>query len=43
VTSRFLYVDPSKWTMALFLPTEKFANANKLDVFADSNKIIYGR
>lgn len=43
VTSQFLYVDPSKWTMALFLPTEKFANANKIDVFADSNKIIYGR
>lgn len=43
VTSKFLYVDPSKWTMALFLPTEKFANANKLDVFADSRKIIYGK
>jgi hypothetical protein len=42
VTSRFLYVDPSKWTMALFLPTEKFAKAKKLDVFADSRKIIYG-
>jgi len=43
VTSQFLYVDPSKWTMALFLPTEKFAKANKLDVFAESNKIIQGR
>jgi hypothetical protein len=42
VTSRFLYVDPTKWTMALFLPTEKFAKANKVDVFADSRKIIYG-
>jgi hypothetical protein len=43
VTSQFLYVDPSKWTMALFLPTEKFAKANKLDVFTESNKIIQGR
>lgn len=43
VRSKFLYVDPSKWTMALFLPTEKFVNANKLEVFAESSKIIYGR
>lgn len=43
VTSRFLYVDPTKWTMALFMPTEKFAKAKKLEVFEDSRKIIYGK
>ncbi len=43
VTSRFLYVDPSKWNMALFLPTEKFAKAKKLEVFEDSRRLIYGK
>lgn len=43
VTSKFLYVDPNKWASALFLPTEKFAKAQKVDVFADSRAIIYGR
>ncbi len=43
VTSRFLYVDPTKWTMALFMPTEQFAKAKKLNVFEDSRRIIYGK
>lgn len=38
--SRFLYVYPSEWDIALFLPTERFQGASKSTVFADSRKII---
>jgi hypothetical protein len=36
--SRFLYVYPSEWDIALFLPLERFQGASKTKVFADSRK-----
>lgn len=36
--SRFLYVYPSEWDIAIFLPTERFQGARKTTVFADSRK-----
>ncbi len=38
--SRFLYVYPSEWDVALFLPTERFEGASKQKVWADSKKLI---
>lgn len=38
--SRFLYVYPSEWDMALFLPTSRFIGARKEKVWADSKKLI---
>lgn len=38
----FIYVNPTEWDIALFLPTAKFVGANKQKVYADSRKIIRG-
>lgn len=43
VKSRFLYVYPSEWDVALFLPLERFQGARKTKVFADSKRIIKGQ
>jgi hypothetical protein len=40
VRSKFLYVYPSEWDVALFLPTERFRGATKQKVWADSKKLI---
>lgn len=40
LTSRFLYIFPAEWDIALFLPLERFQNASKQKVWADSRKII---
>jgi len=40
VRSRFLYVYPSEWDIALFLPLERFQGATKQKVWADSKKLI---
>jgi len=40
LTSKFLYIFPAEWDIALFLPTERFQNAGKQKVWADSRKII---
>lgn len=40
VRSRFLYVYPSEWDIALFLPLERFQGANKQKVWAESKKLI---
>lgn len=40
--SRFFYIYPSEWDMALFMPLERFQGASKTKVFADSRKIIRG-
>jgi hypothetical protein len=40
VKSRFIYVYPAEWDIALFLPTENFAGASKSKVWADSRKMI---
>jgi hypothetical protein len=42
VRSRFLYVYPSEWDMALFLPLERFVGKQKRQVWAESKKIIRG-
>lgn len=36
VSSKFMYVYPSEWDIALFLPTERFVGASKTKVFSDS-------
>jgi hypothetical protein len=38
--TRFLYIYPSEWDIALFLPLERFQGARKTTVFADSRKFI---
>jgi|11BtaG_2_1085332.scaffolds.fasta_scaffold00004_9 hypothetical protein len=38
--SRFFYVNPVEWDIALFLPTANFVGASKNKVYADSRKII---
>tara|TARA_A200000159_G_scaffold72616_1_gene67375 strand:+ start:69 stop:668 length:600 start_codon:yes stop_codon:yes gene_type:complete len=42
ISSKFLYIYPSEWDIALFLPTERFVGASKSSVFADSRKAIRG-
>ena len=42
VRSRFIYINPSEWDIALFLPTARFVGATKQKVYADSRKIIRG-
>lgn len=37
--SRFLYVDPQDWLVALFLPTEQFHGATKQKVWKDSKSV----
>lgn len=41
--SRFIYISPAEWDIALFLPAAKFIGANKQKVYADSRKIIRGK
>ncbi len=38
--SKFVYIYPSEWDIALFLPTERFAKASKSTVWSDSRKSI---
>ena len=40
VQSKFMYVYPSEWDIALFLPTERFVGASKTSVWAESRKKI---
>lgn len=40
VKSRFIYVYPSEFDIALFLPLESFQGANKRTVWKDSKKIL---
>ena len=40
--SRFLYIYPSEWDIALFLPLERFQGASKSQVFADTRKLMRG-
>lgn len=40
--SRFLYIYPSEWDIALFLPLERFQKADKKQVWKDSREIIRG-
>lgn len=38
LTSKFLYIYPSEWDMALFLPVERFVGATKSQVWRDSKE-----
>ena len=40
VQSKFMYVFPSEWDIALFLPTERFVGASKTSVWAESKRKI---
>lgn len=43
VQTQFMYIYPSEWDIALFLPTERFQGARKTTVFKDSRKQILGK
>lgn len=40
VQSRFFYIEPTEWDMALFLPLDRFAGASKTAVYKDSRNRI---
>lgn len=40
VRSKFMYVYPSEWDIALFLPTERFTKATKAQVWSDSKRMV---
>jgi hypothetical protein len=40
VKSRFYYIEPTEWEMALFLPIDRFVGANKQRIYADSRNRI---
>lgn len=42
VVTRLVYINPTEWDVALFLPTENFVGANRTKVWEDSRKIIRG-
>jgi hypothetical protein len=39
VKSRFIFINPIQWDIALWLPTEQFAGASKQKVWADSQRM----
>lgn len=41
VRSRFLYISPEQWDIALFLPTERFTGARKDRVWRESREKIF--
>lgn len=40
LNSRFLYVYPSEWDIALFLPLERFSKATKQQVWSNSRQMV---
>lgn len=40
VQTKFMYVYPSEWDIALFLPTERFVKAKKNQVWMDSKRML---
>jgi len=40
VKSRFFYIEPTEWEMALFLPIDRFVGANKSRIYRDSRDRI---
>ena len=40
VRSRFFYIEPTEWEMALFLPLDRFVGANKTRIYRDSRDRI---
>lgn len=43
VQSRFIWIPPSEWDFALFLPTERFKKATKEQVWQDSKRTYRGK
>lgn len=43
VRSRLVYINPTEWDIALFLPTARFVGASQQTVWKESRKIIRGR
>lgn len=43
IRTKLVYIAPTEWDIALFLPTERFEKASKSKVWAESRKIIRGR
>lgn len=42
VKTKLVYIHPTEWDIALFLPTARWQGANAKTVYADSRKIIRG-
>lgn len=42
IRSKFIFINPAEWDIALFLPTARFVGATKQKVYADSRKTIRG-
>lgn len=42
VRSRFIYIEPSEWDIALFLPSAQWTKAGAATVYADSRRKIRG-
>jgi len=40
VRTKFFYIEPTEWEMALFLPLDRFVGANKTRIYADSRNRI---
>lgn len=43
IRTRLVYINPTEWDIALFLPTERFEGASKTQVWRESRKIARGR
>jgi hypothetical protein len=43
VRTKLVYINPTEWDVALFLPSAQFVGATKTQVYNDSRKIIRGR
>ncbi len=43
VQSKFIYISPNEWDVALFLPLHSFKGATAATVYKDSRRIITGR
>jgi hypothetical protein len=42
VRSKFMYIAPNEWDIALFLPTERFKKESKQVIWANSKRTIRG-
>jgi hypothetical protein len=43
VRTRLVYINPTEWDIALFLPSASFVGATSAQVYKDSRNIIRGR
>lgn len=43
VRTKLVYINPTEWDIALFLPSPQFVGASRSQVYADSRRIIRGR